>query len=258
MNTERAFLWSGNPQLDPEPSFATDVQQGHVFRLRLCAENRVPLHTLRTSVCSTSWAPKSHCTRAATLRLCRGTSGAPCQPRRAPGQQRARLCAWASLGSVSHSVQVHRRDRGRLLAYKPALKQWPELQVSGSEQLRCVTTSQLSHGNRLLPARSRLPTKAGANTPSHTCARGREHTGSPLLRLGRSQEHTNCCGKVRATTLPPNRLTASIKQRLCPSLPSWGILGLGRAASERNGSFWAQRALFTAMLLVAGERTRFF
>lgn len=53
--------------------------------------------------------------------------------------------------------------RGRLLAYKPALKQRAELQVSGSEQLRCIATGQLSHGNRLLSCT--VPAKAGANTP---------------------------------------------------------------------------------------------
>lgn len=64
--------------------------------------------------------------------------------------------------------------QGRLLAYKPALKQRAELQVSGSEQLRCITPGQLSHGNGLLSHTIQAPNQGRSKHPfSHACKKQR-------------------------------------------------------------------------------------
>lgn len=188
-------------------------------------------------MCRTSRALLSRCNGAAMLWLRQGTRGALCCPPQSSRAAKGTLTCGGSLSSVLQGMQSSQAGQGRLLAYKPALKQRAELQVSGSEQLQHVPTGQLSHGNWLLPHTAQAPNRGRGKHPfSHARARGRERAGGPLPRLSRPQQHTNCCGKVQGAAVPPDRFTASVKQCLCPSRPSWGILGPGRAASERNGS----------------------
>lgn len=95
-------------------------------------------------------------------------------------------------------MQVHRRDQRRLLAYKPALKQRAELQVSGSEQLQHVTTGQLSYGNRLLSRTIQPPNQGRRQRPLLTRVQEAESTqaaryhgsadpSSTLTAVGRSK-----------------------------------------------------------------------
>lgn len=173
---ERAFLWSGNPQLDPGSSFAADVQRGHVFHLRLHAESHVSAYTENQRVQNKPGTDEPLQWGSDDRGLAEPCA-VPAELQGSKGHAYVRRLAQLCLARHASS----QAGQGRLLAYKPALKQRAELQVSGSEQLRCVTTGQLSHGNRLLSCT--VPAKAGANTPSHKCARGREHAGSLLPRL---------------------------------------------------------------------------
>lgn len=113
-NTEsRAFLWSGNPRLDPRSSFATGSQRGCVLRLRLHAEGRVSPHTPRARPV---WAPIYPALQGGSDALAAG--GDARSPVLSPQSSGA---AKGSAGSLcpQASPQV---ARGRLLAYKPAPK----------------------------------------------------------------------------------------------------------------------------------------